>query len=218
MCDEYLGKVLDKMDELNLWEDTMLIVNTDHGFMLGEHDWWGKMVMPLYNHIVHIPLFIWDPRSAKKAEYRDTLVQTIDLAPTLLDYFAVEIPKDMTGKPLKDVVKSDKSIREDSQPLYNYTLMPTHRRGFFEGQELNNIQLSHPFSFTKGYKVMKTPARKHRNFKQYGNLLFNVKEDPKQENLMQDEKVEQKLINHIIDLMKIHDAPEEQYERVGIKQ
>ena len=36
MCDYYLGKVLDKMDEHNLWEDTMLIVNTDHGFLL---DW-----------------------------------------------------------------------------------------------------------------------------------------------------------------------------------
>lgn len=35
MCDRNLGKILDKMDEYNLWEDTMLIVNTDHGFMLG---------------------------------------------------------------------------------------------------------------------------------------------------------------------------------------
>ena len=34
MCDEYLGKVLDYMDEHNMWQDTMLIVNTDHGFLL----------------------------------------------------------------------------------------------------------------------------------------------------------------------------------------
>lgn len=33
-CDRYLGKVLDVMDKYNLWEDTMLIVNTDHGFYL----------------------------------------------------------------------------------------------------------------------------------------------------------------------------------------
>ena len=43
MCDAHLGKVLDLMDELDLWEDTMLIVCTDHGFLLGEHDWWAKM-------------------------------------------------------------------------------------------------------------------------------------------------------------------------------
>jgi arylsulfatase A-like enzyme len=49
MCDAYVGKVLDKMDELNLWDDTLLIVTTDHGFLLGEHEWWGKNVMPIYN-------------------------------------------------------------------------------------------------------------------------------------------------------------------------
>ena len=36
MCDEQLGRLLDYMDEKNLWEDTMVIVNTDHGYMLGE--------------------------------------------------------------------------------------------------------------------------------------------------------------------------------------
>ena len=38
-CDHYLGQVIDFMDEKKMWEDTMLIVNTDHGFLLGEHDW-----------------------------------------------------------------------------------------------------------------------------------------------------------------------------------
>lgn len=39
LCDRQLGRVLDKMDECGLWDDTMLIVNTDHGFLLGEHGW-----------------------------------------------------------------------------------------------------------------------------------------------------------------------------------
>ncbi len=43
MCDAHLGKVLDVMDELEMWDDTLLIVNTDHGFLLGEHDWWAKI-------------------------------------------------------------------------------------------------------------------------------------------------------------------------------
>ena len=47
MCDKYLGKLLDKFDELDLWKDTMLIVNTDHGYLLGEHGWWSKIVMPV---------------------------------------------------------------------------------------------------------------------------------------------------------------------------
>ncbi len=63
MCDKYLGKVLDLMDDLDMWGDTMLIVCTDHGFLLGEHDWWAKMVQPFYNEVAHTPLFIWDPRT-----------------------------------------------------------------------------------------------------------------------------------------------------------
>jgi arylsulfatase A-like enzyme len=38
MCDEYLGRLLAYMDEHDMWKDTMLIVNTDHGFLLSEHD------------------------------------------------------------------------------------------------------------------------------------------------------------------------------------
>ena len=63
MCDHSLGRVLDVMDGHDLWDDTMLIVNTDHGFLLGEHGWWAKSVQPWYDELVHLPLFIWDPRS-----------------------------------------------------------------------------------------------------------------------------------------------------------
>ncbi len=37
MCDYSLGRILDLMDEYDLWKDTMLIVGTDHGFLLAEH-------------------------------------------------------------------------------------------------------------------------------------------------------------------------------------
>ncbi len=69
------------MDEYEMWDDTMLIVNTDHGFMLGEHLWWAKGVMPLYNEMARTPLFIWDPRSGVKGERRQSLVQNIESGP-----------------------------------------------------------------------------------------------------------------------------------------
>ena len=61
MCDRYLGKVLDMMDKYDLWKDTMLIVNTDHGFMLGEKEWMGKNIQPMYEELIHTPFFIYDP-------------------------------------------------------------------------------------------------------------------------------------------------------------
>jgi arylsulfatase A-like enzyme len=92
MCDTYLGKVLDEFDRLDLWKDTMLIVNTDHGFLLGEHDCWAKCWMPFYEEVAHTPLFVWDPRCSRAGERRRSLVQTIDIPATLLEYFGRPLP------------------------------------------------------------------------------------------------------------------------------
>ncbi len=247
MCDDYLGKVLDVMDELNLWKDTMLIVNTDHGILLGEHGWWGKSNMPLYNEIALTPLFIWDPRCGKHNERRQSFVQTIDLAPTILEYFGIEIPKDMQGKPLKETIASDKParecgllgyfgkhvnvtdgryiymrapVREDNQPLFEYTHMPTHMRTPFHINELQDIQLGGPFSFTKGCRMMKINSKGNSYYKTYeyqtGNLLFDIKNDPAQENPIKDPQIEERMIQLMIKLMEENDTPAEQYERLGL--
>lgn len=111
-CDRSLGRVLDIMDKYDMWKDTMLIVNTDHGFLLSEHDWWGKNVMPMYNEIANIPLFIWDPRTGVKGERREALVQTIDMAPTILNFFGIEPTRDMLGKDLAATIEKDEKVRD----------------------------------------------------------------------------------------------------------
>ncbi|MDQ8736485.1 sulfatase [Paenibacillus sp. LHD-38] len=243
MCDHYLGKVLDTMDELDLWKDTMLIVNTDHGYLLGEHDWWAKVIMPFYNEIAHMPLFIWDPRSGRCNERRNSLVQTIDLAPTLLEFFGLDIPVDMQGKVLKETIASDLRVREaalygvhgahvnvtdgryvymrapvskDNTPLYNYTLMPTHMRSRFSLKELQEISLQEPFSFTKGIQTLKVESAGHGHFHSLGTLLFDVNEDPFQQHPIQDQNVETNMIGMLKQLMEANEAPLEQYVRLGL--
>jgi hypothetical protein len=102
----------DTFDRLDLWEDTLLIVNTDHGFLLGEHEWWGKNIQPFYNEIVNLPLFIWDPRNEQSSRRSDALVQTIDLPATLLDYFGIDLPPSMQGRPINEEVVKGSAIRE----------------------------------------------------------------------------------------------------------
>jgi arylsulfatase A-like enzyme len=182
MCDTWLGKFLDKMDEYHLWDDTMLIVNTDHGYLLGEHGWWSKIVMPCYDEIVHTPLFVHDPRYAKDGEARQALAQTIDLPATLLEFFNVTIPADMQGKPLAQVIREDKPIRDyalfgihgahvnitdgeyvymkapvsqENGPLYEYTLMPAHLRCLFSVDDMQKAALRSAFSFTKNCQLLK---------------------------------------------------------------
>lgn len=92
MCDAQLGRVLDVFDETGLWDDTLLIVNTDHGFLLGEHGCLGKNRWPMYQEIAHIPFFLYVP-GKEGGVWCNQLCQTIDVAPTLLDWFGVSVPE-----------------------------------------------------------------------------------------------------------------------------
>lgn len=243
MCDHYLGKVIDEMDRLQMWEDTMLIVCTDHGYLLGEHDWWAKNIMPWYNETIHIPLFIWDPKNPLAGERRSALTQTVDLMPTILDFFDISIPGSTTGAALTDTVAHDASVHEgalfgthgahinvtdgryvymrapvnpQNTPLNEYTLMPTHMNSLFSVGEMQNIELAEPFSFTKGCKTMKIPARTYINAHTFGTQLFDLENDPGQLKPLVDDEIERKMIALMIKLMRLNDAPTEQYERVGL--
>lgn len=242
MCDHYLGKVLDKMDEYNLWEDTMLIVNTDHGYLLGEHGWWSKSVMPVYDEICHTPLFVYDPRSKVTNERRSELVQTIDLAPTLLEYFGVEIPEHVEGKTLRCVIENHEKIREYAlfgyheghcnitdgnyvymkAPLhgtanYEYTMMPTHMAQRFWVDELQDVQLQEPFSFTKGCRTMKIQAKEGMNhMANFGTKLFCLADDPNQEHPLENIEKETELLNAMLKLMRKNECPKERYARLGL--
>ncbi len=187
MCDAKLGDVLDTMDELDLWDDTLFIVFTDHGFLLGEKDMWAKVWNPYYEEVAHTPFFVWDPRSKKQGERRQSLVQPcLDLPVTLLRYFGLEPTDDMLGQDLAQTIVDDTPVRdsaifgsfgghanvtdgryvymrgcasEDNRPLFEYTHMPTHMFHRFSPAELADIQLAEPFSFTKGCRTMKIASQ-----------------------------------------------------------
>jgi hypothetical protein len=231
------------MDELKMWDDTLLIVSTDHGFLLGEHDWWAKAVQPWYQEIAHIPLFIWDPRSKKQNERRQALAQWIDFAPTLLEFFQVPIPETLQGASLRERVEGDKPnhpaglfgifgghinvtdgryvymrapVTVDNGPLFEYTLMPNHMRNRFSPDELRELTLAEPFSFTQGVKTLKIPARGMQSAHGFGTMLFDVVKDPQQEVLLVDEAVERRMIELLLEWMRYNDAPREQYQRLGL--
>lgn len=245
MCDRNLGRVLDAMDTHDLWDDTMLIVCTDHGFLLGEHGWWGKNVQPWYDETIHTPLFVWDPRSRAAGEHRQSLVQTIDLAPTLLEYFGVERPADMMGIPLRQTVADDAPVREaglfglfgghvsvtdgryvymraavtpTNRPLYEHTLMPTHMQARFSAKELRDAELlpSGTFAFTKEAPVLRTPGLALPNPNTFGTLLFDLHTDPAQEHPLQDDALELRMTGLLVELLHAADAPPSQFTRLGL--
>ena len=183
MTDEYFGKLLNIFDQYDLWSDTALVLTTDHGFLLGEHDWWAKNRMPVYDEIAHIPLMIYHPNFAGEGgTRRHALTQTTDLMPTLLDMAGLEIPADVSGHSLLPVLGGEGGNRESvifgyfgaavnvcdgrysyfrypalpgAESLHEYTLMPTRMTARFSIRDLSGATLHPSFSFTKGVPVLK---------------------------------------------------------------
>ncbi len=188
MCDAYFGRLLDYFDAHDLWKDTALILSTDHGFLLAEHDWWGKNRMPYYAEISRIPLIVHHPDHGGRAgERRRALTQTIDLMPTFLDLYGIEAPAEVQGRSLLPLLMKDRSVRdvaifgifggpigatdgrytyylypEDlyAPGLHEYTLMPMHMTSLFTPAEMRTSQLAGPFDFTKDMPLLKIDALK----------------------------------------------------------
>jgi arylsulfatase A-like enzyme len=241
MCDASLGRVLDVFDREDLWKDTMLIVNTDHGFLLSEHGYWAKNYMPQYNEIANTPLFIWDPRLRLAGERRGQLVQTIDLPATILRFFGLPLPEDMQGKDLFEVMRSGEPVREgalfgthgahvcvtdgryvlmkapaakENTPLFEYTLMPQHMNHAFSVDELRTAELAPPFSFTKGCPVLRVDCGS-KPFA-FPDLLYDLENDPQQLHPIEDEAVRRRMTELLLRLMRENGAPAEQYQRLGL--
>ena len=185
LCDHLLGQLLDVFDAQELWRDTALAVTTDHGFLLGEHDFWAKNRMNLYQEVAHIPLLVHDPRApAAPGESCAALTQTTDLAATFLDLFGVAPTPLIEGIPLR--LARDGTARREAllygyfggavnvtdgrytyhrfppdlhrQEIHQYTLMPTHIFAPFSLEELADARLAGPLPFTRGAKVLQVPV------------------------------------------------------------
>lgn len=85
--DDWVGKILNKLDELGLTENTLVIFTSDHGEMLGAHGLREKNIF--YEESAHIPLIIRYPGKIERSKVVDGYISTIDLFATILDYLKI---------------------------------------------------------------------------------------------------------------------------------
>ncbi len=111
MIDHWFGRLLDQVDQLGLWDDTAIIVCTDHGHYLGERDIFGKPGVPLYEPLGHTPLMIHLPGAAPGV--CSALTTNVDINATLYDLFGVS-PRCVThGESMLPLLRGEtRSIRE----------------------------------------------------------------------------------------------------------
>ena len=85
--DDWVGKIMNKLDELGLAENTLVIFTSDHGEMLGAHGLREKNVF--YEESAHIPLMIRFPGEIEKNKVVNGYISNIDLFATILDYLKI---------------------------------------------------------------------------------------------------------------------------------
>jgi len=97
--DAHIGRLLDYLEASGQADDTLVVLTSDHGEMLGDHHMWGKE--SVFDPAFHVPLIIRDPRRRETAgTIVDRFTESIDVAPTILDWLGRKPALGFNGKSL----------------------------------------------------------------------------------------------------------------------
>ncbi len=111
MIDRWFGHLLTAIDDAGLAEDTAVVLCTDHGHYLGEHDLFGKPGAPIYGELARIPLLVRWPGEAPRDV--DALTASVDLHATIGDLFGATVEHPTHGRSLLPVIEGEaRSVRE----------------------------------------------------------------------------------------------------------
>jgi len=152
LCDHWLGIFLEKVREMGLYDNSLIIFTTDHGAPFGEHGYIKKAQPGLYEYLVHIPLIIRHPEGIGAGKRFDAIIETTEIFPTILDFLNVHQPARIHGRSLIPLMSGEvDSIRD-------YAYM-----GYFkQSWRINDREWSFMLNFKKDGQ----------------RELYNLKEDP----------------------------------------
>jgi arylsulfatase A-like enzyme len=239
MVDRWLGELLQAVEELDLWDDTCIILASDHGHDIGEHGQLGKQY-PHYDTHAQIPMFIWHPQFPGAGQSIDSLTQTVDIHATVLDVLAVSGSNAGHSHSLLPLIKGErlegrnallygqfgqgicvtdgdwtlfKSPDKDG-PLFQYSTT-LYQSLLHKGNLMAPVDQGFfipDVEFPQWKIPVSFPLWSRENF------LFNRKDDPEQEhNLWADDPLQRRrMLDLARHLMQEEGSPPEQYERLGL--
>ncbi|OPH59070.1 sulfatase [Paenibacillus ferrarius] len=112
LMDKYIGNILDKLDELGLAENTIVIFTTDHGHFFGQHGLQAKGGFH-YEDLIKLPFIVRYPNYIPQGKENSSIQSLVDLAPTFLSFCDIPIPRTMTGVDQREVWLGTKESARD---------------------------------------------------------------------------------------------------------
>jgi arylsulfatase A-like enzyme len=242
MVDRWFGRLLDTLDEQELWDETVVIVTSDHGHFLGEHGWIGKPSAPDYNTLAQTPLLIWHPESPRMEERVDALTSAVDLHATILDVFDAPSSDTAHSKSLVPLLEGTTTAHrdwalygwwgssinvtdgrytymhpcDDDAPVYCHSTSQMDPYGWMGPPTAKTDAEAGtflPYTDTPVWRYAAPPDPAHDR-----PLLFDVQSDPEQEENLYERDPEQgkRLRQLLVTAMEALQAPTEQYARFNL--
>jgi arylsulfatase A-like enzyme len=244
MTDHWLGKFMDKMDQLDLWKDVSVALTTDHGYLLGEHGYWAKDYTMTYNELANIPLIICAEGLDPEKRRIGALTATIDVMPTLMDIHGADCPASVHGRSLLPLLNGSEDTHHDAvlygtfakdinltdgkytycrQPeedavVHHHTAMPRNYYDFHSRDELRNADIGVFLKHCHGiphYRMEKRSGR-HVDAPDY-NPIYDLESDVDQHSPIHDLELETQLEELMSKKMEEAEAPQCQFDRVGLQ-
>jgi arylsulfatase A-like enzyme len=173
-CDYHIGRVLQFLRDSGQWEDTLIILTSDHGEMLGDHYLLGKT--GYFDQSFHVPLVVRDPDASAdhtRGTTVDAFTEAVDVMPTILEWLGLNVPRAVDGHSLLGF------LREGATP-------DGWRRHVHYEYDYRNIYYSEPEDFLGVGKdeaslaVIQDEAGKYVHFTRLPPLYFDLKKDSSQ--------------------------------------
>ncbi|MGS2739516.1 sulfatase [Sinomicrobium sp. M5D2P17] len=163
--DAQIGKLLDKLENKGLEENTIVVLWGDHGWQLGDHRVWGKHT--LFEKALKSPMIIKDPTIKNQKKEIDKIVSTVDIYPTLMDLCHIEMPYKTSGRSMAGLIQGDR-IRKWQEASYGYfnngitVRVPRYRYTKYYREEQPVIEL---------YDHKKDPEENHNIASDHPNIV-----------------------------------------------
>jgi arylsulfatase len=110
MIDEQVGRIMTRLEETGLLENSVVIFTSDHGDCLGDHGLVEKWTM--YDQSVRVPLVVWSPERFQGGRQVSSLTQWFDIGPTVLELAGLEPPEKMEAQSLLPFLENDPQAEE----------------------------------------------------------------------------------------------------------
>ncbi|MCP5149778.1 MAG: sulfatase-like hydrolase/transferase [Ectothiorhodospiraceae bacterium] len=142
LLDDQIARILDALEATGQRERTIVVFTSDHGEMLGDHGLIYKGSR-FFEGLVHVPLVVSWPGEVRAGAVSDALVESIDIAPTLLEAAGLPVPSYMQGRSLLALLRGEGMLHEHRPHVvaeFNDALgstvrpMPTHATMYFDGR------------------------------------------------------------------------------------